>query len=1705
MMLFMCIPAGLADEAPVETPASSNADLSSLEVSGYELDPAFDASTTDYTVSVSSEVYGVEIFAATADINATLEINGNEVSSGEGQTVDNLDVGDNEAAVVVTAEDGTTVKTYTIIITRAEAEIEEPAPADSEISSDADLNSLSVAEYELIPDFEAGTTGYAVSIPNDVESVDITATTADENASLTIAGTAAISGSAQTVGDLAEGDNIVDVEVTAEDGNTVQTYTITITRAEPALQLLALEASEVSSNADLSSLALTDYAIDPAFGSETTGYTAEVPNEVDSVEITATVADANATLTIGGAAAVSGTPQTVSGLVVGENDIAVAVTAQDTTTVKAYTITVTRVAVVSSNADLSSLSVTGYNPTPVFDAAATEYSVCIPGEVESVEITATIADANSTITIGGAAAISGTPQTVSGLVMGENEIAVVVTAQDGTTVKTYTLIITRVAAYATALSSLEVTGYTLIPPFTVETVEYAISIPNDVESVDITATTADENATITIGGAAAVSGTPQTVSGLLEGMNTVNIQVTSADGNTSNSYIITITRTGAGDLPQTPEAYAASDWAEYGSRIAGGRYFAATVLQDGTIEVWGDNSKGVLVVPSEATGIKAMFAIYYQIAALKEDGTVVVWGSNYDAPADLAGKSVKAVAANNNCVAALTEDNQIYLWGSYNGVLSSTSELVDIAMNSKYLLALAADGTVEAWQCNGLASYAVPAGFSGDVVDIEAGYSQSLALKKDGTVVGWDDTVPADLSGVRAITGGRNFSAAICQDGTVTVWGDNTYGQCDVPSGLQAEAIEAGYYGVYALKPDGSVAAWGRNDYGECDVREDLNLYSEVSTQDRLISLAVESGDGNELGIHPEFNCVQTGGGIDIPYAMEEVHITAQAYSSTAALTINGDLVTSGETFVINSTDLDVGDNLIEIIVTAASGSQRSYILNIRRVSEGFALPALPQTPEAYQNSDYAVYSRRLASNYETVLAVKKDGTVIAWGQGQIRNIPPDVVDVKAVAAGQGHSLALKEDGTVVAWGNNDDGQCDVPADLTDVVDITIVDYTSFALDKNGKITAWGRNQYGEANIPETLTGVVDIQGGSRYMLALKADGTVTAWGDNYFNQLAVPADLDHVVAVAAAFRHCAALKDDGTIVIWGAEGTNYPIENTNPQYVKGIAAGSEWVAVLKWDGSLELLENSYSKMPDIPWKLDKEILAVSACGSVDQLLYLNEDGTVGTYAEESRYGITDIPSWLNLLEDDVQYNWPSPDIPQTPAEYAASDYVQAAAKICRASGGYAILNMDGTVRYIQTSGDDYYGLAEVPEGLSHVTAIDAQYTYNIMALQEDGSVTVWGINDDGQCQVPENVQDITAITSTRTKNNCCLALKNDGTVIAWGNDSYGQCQVPEGLNEVTAIAAGSDHFLALKANGTVVAWGDNDYGQCDVPEGLNDVARVFAQYDFSLALKNDGTVVAWGSNYDTNGRLYQGQCDVPEGLNGVVDIRIMGQTCIALKNNGTVVVWGDNYYGSLNVHPDLHDVAAIGNAFVDAIKIDGTVEVWGYSSYMFSDGVMTGLNNVLTVSNDIVIFRDGSLRHYEKDDVTAMLEGLNVLSGHYFNIDEVNLLNSAGNPISTVASQGGYRIQAGIDNNYASPTNGLTIIQVRGGESANSESGGQVMGCVGISSVIPVSGSTVSSDFTLPAGISGEAYVDVFVWEDWETMVPRAAANQDLSFTVSE
>ena len=191
----------------------------------------------------------------------------------------------------------------------------------------------------------------------------------------------------------------------------------------------------------------------PSFSAATTGYAATVANARTHAKLTPTVADASATVTVQGTMVSSGSPSGAIALSVGTNALTVRVTAQDSTT-KDYTVTITRQAAQSSNADLSGLTAssatssggpyTGLTLTPSFSAARRSYAATVANARTHAKLTPTVADASATVTVQGTMVSSGSPSGAIALSVGTNAITVRVTAQDSST-KDYSVTITRQA------------------------------------------------------------------------------------------------------------------------------------------------------------------------------------------------------------------------------------------------------------------------------------------------------------------------------------------------------------------------------------------------------------------------------------------------------------------------------------------------------------------------------------------------------------------------------------------------------------------------------------------------------------------------------------------------------------------------------------------------------------------------------------------------------------------------------------------------------------------------------------------------------------------------------------------------------------------------------------------------------------------------------------------------------------------------------------------------------------------------------------------------------------------------------------------------------------------------------------------------------------------------------------------------------------
>ncbi|MBN1838188.1 MAG: cadherin-like beta sandwich domain-containing protein [Spirochaetales bacterium] len=305
--------------------SSDDASLAALTVVWVQLGPldlGFVPGTTDYDLDVPNCLEEVEVTPFASDTGATIRVSWSgsswtALASGDPITVPFAE-GLNTIQVEVTAEDGASTAIYTVDVNRAASD-----------DTNADLAYLLLSEGDLDPPFDRDTEDYDVSVAHTAATVWVTPFICDSAATATVNGEPAPHAAAY--GPIIIDSGEIEIVVTAGDGITTKTYTVTVHRASPP-----------SSNANLSDLEPSSGSLDPHFDPDTDAYTVAVPVATNSIAFTPTAEDPDATITVNGASVDSGSASGPIPLSVGSNTVTIAVLAEDLSTSKTYTVTVKR-------------------------------------------------------------------------------------------------------------------------------------------------------------------------------------------------------------------------------------------------------------------------------------------------------------------------------------------------------------------------------------------------------------------------------------------------------------------------------------------------------------------------------------------------------------------------------------------------------------------------------------------------------------------------------------------------------------------------------------------------------------------------------------------------------------------------------------------------------------------------------------------------------------------------------------------------------------------------------------------------------------------------------------------------------------------------------------------------------------------------------------------------------------------------------------------------------------------------------------------------------------------------------------------------------------------------------------------------------------------------------------------------------------------
>ena len=194
---------------------SNVATLANLGIKGQYDFTGFRAAKTSYSVTVPNEAKSVEIYASKGQ-------SGQKIT---GTGVKQLKEGTNAINVVVTAEDGTTTKTYTISIERKSAETTDNTEEKEEETSTEEqesfgLKELKIEGIEITPEFKTDIYEYSAELKEDKTSLELTTLPTVENAEIEVTGNE----------DLKDGENIITVIVKEKDTDKTATYQITVNK-----------------------------------------------------------------------------------------------------------------------------------------------------------------------------------------------------------------------------------------------------------------------------------------------------------------------------------------------------------------------------------------------------------------------------------------------------------------------------------------------------------------------------------------------------------------------------------------------------------------------------------------------------------------------------------------------------------------------------------------------------------------------------------------------------------------------------------------------------------------------------------------------------------------------------------------------------------------------------------------------------------------------------------------------------------------------------------------------------------------------------------------------------------------------------------------------------------------------------------------------------------------------------------------------------------------------------------------------------------------------------------------------------------------------------------------------------------------------------------------------------------------------------------
>ena len=669
-----------------------------------------------------------------------------------------------------------------------------------------------------------------------------------------------------------------------------------------------------------------------------------------------------------------------------------------------------------------------------------------------------------------------------------------------------------------------------------------------------------------------------------------------------------------------------------------------------------------------------------------------------------------------------------------------------------------------------------------DAVAIGSGWEHTCAVHATGEVTCWGDDTRGELgNGEKSdteivspkvvgltdavdVTAGHWHTCALRRAGNISCWGSDHDGQLgdghvgdkfdsavpvDVTGISDAVAVSAGGEHTCAVHATGEISCWGDNWLGELGTGEAGNEFDsgvplKVTGIDDAI--AVSSGDWHTCAIHESGNVSCWGSNF-----FQQLANTLEWPAEFSAVPVSVPDITDA---------LSISAGFRHTCTVRESGSISCWGSNIGGqlgiAPEDWFYPEKPITVEGIDDAT------AVTAGAGHTCAIRESGGAFCWGanfhgqlgHGQDSGVGyekvrvADIDDAVEVSAAARHTCITHATGEVSCWGSDWRGEASSPGGTSDT-------YSTLPVKIAGISTAIGISA-NQGITCATLESKEASCWGFYLSIYLGSELTTNAEGDVSPAPIKWP-DVSGIARIEAGGSHACGLHDDGTI---SCAGINWHGELGNGE----LTSSPSWipVRVIGIDDAVDISLGF------------THTCAVHATGEVS-CWGRNDNGQLGNGKDGDKNNsptpvkVKGIADAVNIASGSLSVNC----VLHETGEVS-----------CWGSNNFGELGTAEEAGGIY-SPIDHLSVPVKIEGITDATAITAG-NYHICVLHETGEVSCWGSNTTGQLgtddhisddhtPIPQKTKGITGVTAIAAGTSHTCAVSNDGIVTCWGWDEDGQ------------------------------------------------------------------------------------------------------------------------------------------------------------------------------------------------------------------------------------------------------------------------------------------------------------------------------------------